>query len=119
MINPQLTLNVMDGDMDSLVNRILTVDEILDYWARRSIEKDESEEFYALRNTLELCVTALNRVIDDQASAISCNISFLKRELKSNDPWRDPAAGSAADNLVQFVPDEHEEEVSGDDNEER
>ena len=81
--------------------------------------KLQFEEFYALRNTMELCVTALNRVIDDQASAISCNISFLKRELKSNDSWRDPAAGGAADNLVQFVPDEHEEEVSGDDNEER
>lgn len=117
MINPQLTLNVMDGDMDSLVNRILTVDEMLDYWARRPIETNESEEFYAMRNTMALCVTALNKVINDQVRAISCNISFLKRELKSNGPWRDPAAGSVADNLVQFVPDEHEEEVSGDDNE--
>ena len=108
MYNPQGTLNVMDADMDSLVNRILTVDEMLDYWARRPTEKDESEEFYALRNTMELCVTALNKIINDQVRAISCNISFLKRELKSND---------VADNLVQFVPDEHEEEVSDDDNE--
>ena len=110
MFNPQATLNVMDGDLDSLVNRILTVDEMLDYWARRPIETNESEEFYAMRNTMELCVTALNKVINDQARAISCNIFSLKRELKSND---------VADNLVQFVPDEHEEEVSGDGNEER
>lgn len=108
MINPQLTLNVMDGDMDSLVNRILTVDEMLDYWARKPIETNESEEFYAMRNTMALCVTALNKVINDQVRAISCNISFLKRELKSND---------VADNLVQFVPDEHEGEVKSDDNE--
>lgn len=119
MYNPQGTLNVMDADMDSLVNRILTVDEMLDYWARRPIEKDESEEFYALRNTMELCVTALNKVINDEARAISCNISFLKKELKVNDPWRDPAAGSVADNLVHLVPNEHEGEVSGDGNEER
>ena len=107
MFNPQLTLNVMDTDMDSLVNRILTVDEMLDYWARRPIETNESEEFYAMRNTMALCVTALNKIINDQVRAISCNISFLKRELKSND---------VADNLVQFVPDEHEEEVKNDDN---
>ena len=95
--------------MDSLVNRILIVDEILSYWARLPIETNESEEFYAMRNTMALCVTALNKVINDQVRAISCNISLLKRELKNND---------VADNLVQFVPDEHEEEVSGDDNEE-
>lgn len=119
MYNPQGTLNVMDADMDSLVNRILTVDDMLDYWAKRPIEKDESEEFYALRNTMELCVTALNKVINDEARAISRNISNLKKELKSNDPWRDPAAGGVADNLVHLVPDEHEGEVSGDGNEER
>ena len=110
MLNPQVTLNVMDADMDSLVNRILIVDEILSYWARRPIETNESEEFYAMRNTMALCVTALNKVINDQVRAISCNISFLKRELKSND---------VADNLVHFVSDEHEEEVSDDGNEER
>ena len=110
MFNPQLTLNVMDTDMDSLVNRILIVDEMLDYWARRPIETNESEEFYAMRNTMALCVTALNKILRDQVRAISCNIYSLKRELKSND---------AADNLVQFVPDEHEEEVSSDGNEER
>lgn len=110
MFNPQATLNVMDADMDSLVKRILIVDEILSYWARKPIETNESEEFYAMRNTMALCVTALNKIINDQVRAISCNIYFLKRELKSND---------VADNLVQFVPDEHEGEVSGDDNEER
>lgn len=117
MYNPQGTLNVMDADMDSLVNRILTVDDMLDYWAKRPIEKDESEEFYALRNTMELCVTALNKVINDEARAISCNISFLKRELKSNDSRRDPAAGGVADNLVHLVSDEHEGEVKSDDTE--
>ena len=110
MFNPQATLNVMDTDMDSLVKRILIVDEILSYWARKPIETNESEEFYAMRNTMALCVTALNKIINDQVRAISCNIYFLKRELKSND---------VADNLVQFVPDEHEGEVSDDGNEER
>lgn len=110
MFNPQATLNVMDADMDSLVKRILIVDEILSYWARKPIETHESEEFHAMRNTMSLCVTALNKIISVQVRAISRNIYFLKRELKSND---------VADNLVQFVPDEHEEEVSGDGNEER
>lgn len=110
MLNPQVTLNVMDTDMDSLVKRILIVDEILSYWARRPIETNKSEEFYAMRNTMALCVTALNKILSDQVRAISCNIYSLKRELKSND---------VADNLVQFVPDEHEGEVSDDDNEER
>ena len=116
MFNPQGTLNVMDADMDSLVNRILTVDDMLDYWAKQPIEKDESEEFYALRNTMELCVTALNKVINDGARAISRNISNLKKELKSNDPWRDPAAGSVADNVLHFASNEHEGEVKSDDN---
>ncbi len=110
MFNPQETLNVMDTDMDSLVKRILIVDEILSYWARKPIETHESEEFHAMRNTMALCVTALNKIINVQVRAISCNIFSLKRELKSND---------VADNLVQFVPDEHEGEVSDDDNEER
>lgn len=110
MFNPQATLNVMDADMDSLVKRILIVDEILSYWARKPIETHESEEFHAMRNTMSLCVTALNKIISVQVRAISHNIYFLKRELKSND---------VADNLVQFVPDEHEEEVSVDGNEER
>ena len=110
MFNPQATLNVMDADMDSLVKRILIVDEILSYWARKPIETHESEEFHAMRNTMSLCVTALNKIISVQVRAISHNIYFLKRELKSND---------VADNLVQFVPDEHEEEVSDDGNEER
>ena len=110
MFNPQATLNVMDADMDSLVKRILIVDEILSYWARKPIETHESEEFHAMRNTMSLCVTALNKIISVQVRAISHNIYFLKRELKSND---------VADNLVQFVPDEHEGEVSDDGDEER
>ena len=110
MFNPQATLNVMDGDLDSLVKRILIVDETLGYWARKPIETHESQEFYAMRNTMALCVTALNKILYDQVRAISRNIYSLKRELKSND---------VADNLVQFVPDEHEEEVSDDGNEER
>ena len=108
MFNPQATLNVMDADMDSLVKRILIVDEILSYWARKPIEEHESEEFYAMRNTMALCVTALNKILSNQVRAISCNIYFLKRELKSND---------VADNLVHLVSDEHGGEVKSDDTE--
>lgn len=119
MFNPQGTLNVMTADMESLAKRLLVVEEMLDYWAKKPIEKFKAEEFYGLSNTMELCVTALRRVANDEILAVFRNISELKKELKSDDSGRDPAASGVADNLVHLVFDENEGAMNSDGNEER
>lgn len=134
MKNP--TLNVIKGDLDAVEALMVSVYNSLGEWLRNCEKLKKRHKVDWQYDRIFHCNLALEKALFQELPSAYAGICRLDEQLKDFDPHadlkkrllfpkgadaddsrRDPAAGGVADNLVQFVPDEHEEEVSGDDTE--
>ena len=133
MKNP--TLNVIKGDLDAVEALMVSVYNSLGEWLRNCEKLKKRHKADWQYDRIFHCNLALEKALFQQLPSAFAGICRLDEQLKDFDPHadlkkrllfpkgadaddsrRDPAAGGVADNLVQFVPDEHEGEVSGGDN---
>lgn len=131
MKNP--TLNVIKGDLDAVEALMVSVYNSLGEWLRNCEKLKKRHKVDWQYDRIFHCNLALEKALFQELPSAYAGICRLDEQLKDFDPHadlkkrllfpkgadaddsrRDPAAGGVADNLVQFVPDEHEEEVSGD-----
>lgn len=134
MKNP--TLNVIKGDLDAVEALMVSVYNSLGEWLRNCEKLKKRHKVDWQYDRIFHCNLALEKALFQELPSAYAGICRLDEQLKDFDPHadlkkrllfpkgadaddsrRDPAAGGVADNLVQFVPDEHEGEVKSVDTE--
>lgn len=132
------TLKVISVDLDVVEKLLISVYNSLGEWLRNCEQLGKRHSADWQYDRIFHCNLAVEKALFEILPSVCSGICRFDEKLKNfdphadfkkllhfpegaddNDPGRDPAAGSVADNLVQFVPDEHEGEVSDDGNEER
>ena len=134
MKNP--TLNVIKGDLDVVEKLLISVYNSLGEWLRNCEKLKKRHKADWQYDRIFHCNLALEKALFQELPSAYAGICRLDEQLKDfdphadfkkllhfpegaddNDPGRNPAAGSVADNQVHLVSDEHEGEAKSDDTE--